>query len=492
MNFAQAMKKEAQKKFTENGALAYDTTTNPLVDLFGVIGGLRPRSKEDIEGMFRDSFEVDPLLTTKMMFYAGNIRGGLGERRTFNICLNWLARYYPEVVEKNIPLIPHFNRYDSLFSLEGTPVENSMWEFIADTLVDDISKCKQGKPCSLLAKWLPSENASSMETKRRARKLIDVLGVSARSYRKCLSKLRGYIKIVEKDMSGNKWDNIVYSTVPSKAMHNYNKAFFVHDSERFKSYIDQVKSGEKKINASTLFPYDLVAKYTEDTCNWFYNKPTELNEIVELQWKNLPNYVKEDKNVLVMADVSGSMIGRPMNTAIGLSIYFAERNKGIFHNKFMSFSSRPRFLSIKENGSLKDNISIVRSGEWGMSTNLAGAFKSILDVAVKARVPNNEMPEALVVISDMEIDEYSNPDFDWDFLKMLEEDYALNGYTLPKIVMWNVESRSTTFLTQNPNVLFISGQSPSSFSNLLNSLNGTSMDLVLKTLNDPMYDCVEI
>ena len=333
MNFANVMKKEAQTKLTENGAVAYNTLNSGLLDLFAVIGALRPQSESEIEQKFARAFNEDKLLATKMLFYAGNIRGGLGERRTFRVCLKWLAQNYPEIVIKNMANIPLFNRWDSLFILENTPAERAMWEFIKVQLMSDIRAMKKNQSISLLAKWMPSENASSKRTVRLAQKAMSALYMTPRNYRKALSALRKYIKVVERDMSANQWDDINYEGVPSYAMKNYRNAFAKHDAIRFSNYIASLNKGEAKINASTLFPYDLVREYVNEVwTGGLYYRNGKLDSVVEAQWKALPNYIEGENNYVVMADVSDSMNGRPLMTSIGLAIYFAERNKGDYHN----------------------------------------------------------------------------------------------------------------------------------------------------------------
>ena len=267
MNFAQTAKTSAQIKQTENGAMAYNTTTNALLDLFAQIGALRPRSEGEIEMKYADAYAVNPELAIKMLFYAGNIRGGLGERRTFRICLRWLAINHPIVVRDNLTNIPHFNRWDSLFVLVGTPVELEMWNYIRDQLGLDMQAVINGKRggkhagISLLAKWMPTETAHAKETRALAKTAMRKLGVTPRQYRKMLSALRAHLKVVESLMSAGKWDEVEYPAVPSYAMKNYRKAFSNHDNARFGEYIASLNKGEVKINASTLFPYDLVHQY---------------------------------------------------------------------------------------------------------------------------------------------------------------------------------------------------------------------------------------
>lgn len=486
MNFGYAVKRYGETKFTENGAMAYSTTENDLLDLFSQIGSLRSRSESEIESKFARAFRENSLLATKMMFYAGNIRGGLGERRTFRICLKWLAQNYPSVVIDNIDLVPLFNRYDSLFVLVGTRCEKAMWNFVTNTMVQDMKNFKTKKPYSLLAKWMPSENTSSQKTRVLAKKTRMALGLSSREYRKVLTALRKGLNVVESKMSANEWNKLVYSTVPSYAMLRYRNAFKMHDYERFQKYLDSVKAGKVKINSSTLYPYDLVHKY-----NMGGYTPQE-DSVVEEQWKALPNYIEGENNILIMADVSASMYGRPLETSIGLATYFAQRNKGAYSGLYMTFTDRPHFVSIGKNDSLRDAVIKVQNTDIGYNTNLEAAFRYILDFAIRNRVAPHEMPSALVVISDMEIDRYLRT-HNFDFLQMMEKMFNSYGYNLPKIILWNVEARNDTFLTQDKNVIKVSGQSTSVFKGLMNRLNGiTDYEMMLRTLNDKMYDCVKV
>lgn len=506
MNFAQAMYKQGTHKLTENGAFAYDSTAQgAMLDLFSQIGALRPRTEREIEQKFAAAFKEDKLLATKMMFYAGDIReGGLGERRTFRICLHWLAENHPEIVVKNIQLIPFYNRFDSLFTLVGTECEAVMWELVAETLTKDVRAMKASTkskhvPVSLLAKWMPSENTSSAKTRALAGKAMRALKLTPRTYRRMLSALRKHIGITERMMSAGEWGLIDYAKVPSYAMHNYGSAFAKHDHERFDAYLKSVNKGEVKINASTLYPYDLVEKYMPRHYNAQVRHygdcyvSVKEDAVVEAQWNALPNYLTKPMNAVVMADVSGSMSGRPMATSIGLAIYFAQHNTGLYHNQYMTFTNQPHFINIKEGASLLENVQKVASAGVGYGTNLELAFREVLRTAIVNDVRADEMPKTIVVISDMEIDRYMRPGRHWDFLMKMRALYAGHGYTLPKIVMWNVDARKDTVLSQSEDVIFISGQSASSFKALCQNLDGvTAYELMLQVLNGKAYDKVRI
>ena len=344
-SFVNAVSHEAdamsKMKFTENGAVALNTTDSALLDLYGVIGAMRPRSESDIINMFRAAWKENNLLALKMAFYSRNIRGGQGERRTPRIIFKWLANAYPEVMKKNFDNIAKFGRYDDFYVFVGTTLEKDMWAYLKATIYHDMSEMVNGKPTSLCAKWLKSVNSSSAETRMLGKMTAKAFGLSEEKYRKMLSSMRKYIDVVEVKMSKNNWKNITYSAVPAKAMTKYRAAFKRHYPELFETYISRVESGKETIKAATLYPYDLVHQYGYSAYNM-----RAADRVIEAQWKALPNYVEGENNILVMADISGSMCGRPMETSIGLAIYFAERNHGAFKNLYMAFSSTPH-LSLR-------------------------------------------------------------------------------------------------------------------------------------------------
>ena len=496
MNFADIMKEKSNLKLTENGAMAFeDTGEGSLLDLFSQIGGLRNRQDFEIEAKFAAAYRENPLFATKMLFYCGDVREGLGERKIFRICLRWLAVNHPEIVEKNLTSIPFYNRWDSCFELVDTPCEEKMWKFVRNTLQEDLEMVKTAKlrskiaVTSLLGKWMPSVNASSQKTRLLAKKAMKALGMKEKTYRQTLSTLRRHLNVVECLMSAREWDKIDYESVPSYAMNNYYVAFMQHDSEGFTKYLESLKRGEKKINASVLYPYNLVKTYLG---NYFYHTIPE-DEVIEAQWKALPNYVQNENNVIVMADVSGSMCGRPMETSVGLAIYFAQHNRGAYHNKYMTFSSDPRFVCLNDSMSLAQCVYRTQTDGVGYTTNLGKAFDYILQNAYENSIPQDEMPKALIVISDMEIDEYGDPNYDWSFLDTFKKKFERFGYRLPKIVFWNVEARNDTVLGRGNNVLYVSGQSISTFKSLCSALDGkTAYEFMLDVLNDVRYSRVEI
>ncbi len=491
--FVSALKQESNYTLTENGAVALKSTNSALVDLFGQIGAMRKRPDADIESAFSKAFAEDKLLATKMAFYARNIRGGLGERRTPRIIFKFLAKLYPDIMKKNIQFIPLFGRYDDLYEFVGTPVEGDMWKLFKEQWNLDIENMRKGNPISLLAKWAKSVNTSSQESNRLGKLTAKNLGLSEKEYRKTLSALRRYLDVTEVKMSHNQWSDINYAGVPSRAMSIYRNAFRKHDEDRFNAYIESVSKGEAKINSSTLFPYDILEKMGLSTWHGIYLTIDYYDKVLEEQWKALPNYIEGEHNVLIMADTSESMEGRPLATSVGLAIYFAERNHGVFKDVLMTFSSRPSFVQLKGN-TLYEKIKCIPA--IVENTNLEAAFKLILDTAIKNNLTAEDMPKSLVVISDMEFDSATN-DYsgqNWTFYESMRQMYVDSGYEIPNVIFWNVDSRHDNFqvTSEYRGVQLASGQSPSVFKSILNNIGKTPYEAMLSVLNDPMYDCITV
>lgn len=477
MSFMDDLEIETSVTLTENGGRALSTTGDKLLNLFAVLGALRSRPTDVID-KFDAAFRENADLATKMAFYGRDVRGGLGERAVGRLMLRELALLYPEVVVANLKNIVKFGRYDDLFVLFDTSVETDMIEFIKKQLVFDYKWMKSYQQVSLLAKWMPSINASSEHTKALAHRFVKAFNTTPREYRKTLSALRKYIDVTEVKMSANKWTDIDYKAVPSNAMSKYGNAFTRHDYVGFSRYMDAVKSGNVKINASTLYPYNVIE-------TMYGNR-----DVAEAQWKALPNYVEEDNNFLIMADVSGSMTGRPMHTSVGLAIYFAERNHGAFANKFMTFTDIPQIVDVTGDDLFEKYCSV--TNHVGYNTNLEAAFDAILSTAVRTHCPQEDLPKALVIISDLEIDYWDGGSL--TFTEDMRKRFVDAGYEMPKLVYWNVDSRKDTFLASknDPNTILVSGQSTSTFKNLIRGIDLSAFEIMVQTLNDPRYDCVVV
>ena len=444
--------KDFNESMTENGALGYRTTGKELLDLNFAVSSLRKSSENDIDDRFWKAYAENPMYAIKWLMYCRDIREGLGEKRTPRTIFKYIANLRPMIAEALIPLIPEYGRFDDLFEFFGTDCEKAALNYISEQLEKDLNDMRNNKPISLLAKWLPSENASSKETRRRGKIVRKYLHTSKRKYRKMLSAMRKYLNVVEVNMSAKNWGEIKYEAVPSKANLIYNSAFLRNDEERRREYLSSLQRGETKINSSVAFPHDIVHKYI----NGFYNS-TNVDITLEQMWKSLPNMVKENGNTLVVRDGSGSMTYRvdskssitALEVATSLAIYFSERCSGEFKDKFITFSSRPSIIDMSNLNSLLEKIRRCYCETDCSNTNIEATFDLILNTAVRCNMKQEDMPKNVLIISDMEFDaatySYKHENsVNEKLFETIRNKFHEKGYELPRLVFWNVCSRTGT------------------------------------------------
>lgn len=474
MNFFNEMRNTALNKIeynmsvTENGALGFKTSGKYLLDMNFKVASMRNMTFSQIKDMFSLAYTEDPRLAIIWLFYVRDVREGLGERRLFR-CI--LPEVLKDIKEENanelIDLVSEYGRFDDLYCIvENCPqYTDYVAKLFKTQLSSDMDNMEAGKSISLLAKWLKSEKASSKQSKELAFKTMQMLGLSPRKYRKLLSKMRAYLNVVEVKMTSNSWSEIKYDQVPSKASLNYKNAFIKHDKERYDQFISKVNKGEAKINASTLYPHEIVDKYI-DKSGWSGRVKSSIDNTLEALWKNLPDTVDGDSRTLVVADGSGSMtttIGnsniRALDVANALAIYFAERAQGPYKNKYITFSSRPQFVDFSNCSSLRDKISHALKHDEISNTDIEKVFNLILDTAIKNKCSQDEIPNNILILSDMEFDQGTYHRCDKSLFQNIAEKYKNAGYKLPRLVFWNLASRTGTIpVIQNDlGVALISG-----------------------------------
>lgn len=455
--FIDNLKDTLNVSITENGALGYATTGKALVDFNFKVASMRNWSEENIKRKFKKVWYENKELALKYLFYVRDVREGLGERRLFREAITEII---DNLDNRVFDWIMKFGRADDLLVFLGTKLEKDLIDYIQVQLEKDMQGVKDNKPISLLSKWLPSINTSSKETREKAKQLCKSLHITETKYRKMLSKLRKYIDVIERKLCANEWDKVNYETVPSNANLKYKDAFLKHDEDRRKKYLESLEKGETKINGSVLFPHDIVAKYVKDSV-------LKKDEALEALWKSLPNYVDGNTNTLVVRDGSSSMTWsgnnvRPLDVATALAIYFSERCEGQFKDNFITFSSKPQLVSFTGYETLRDKLIECYKYNDCSNTNLEATFDLVLDVAVKHHLKQEEIPN-LLIISDMEFDSsYSDRWSEDKLFTIIANKFNKAGYQLPKLIFWNVASRTNTIpLTQNKNgVILVSGFSP--------------------------------
>lgn len=470
-------------KITENGALGYASSGHALLDLNFMVSSLRNCTEEEIYGYFLNAFAEDANLAMKWLFYVRDVRGGLGERRTFRAIYSRLPK---QIGERFLHFIPEYGRYDDLIFLVTCPqYQNAVIDLIRIQLGKDIENMKAGKGISLCAKWMPSINTSSAQTRALGHKIAKKLGLSLKQYRKLLSRLRKYTNVVETKMSANEWEEIAYEAVPSRANLKYRNAFKLHDEERFSAFLAE-KGGSMK--SSNLLPYEM------------YRAASWNDEVTEQLWKNYPK--RETNNTLVVADGSGSMTwdwingsgATPLDVANSLAIYFAENAQGPYANKYITFSSRPQYVDLGENTSLYEKKKIALRHAECSNTNIEAVFDLILDTARTNSLKQEDIPENVIILSDMEFDEGRTKGYTTEALfETIKKKYKVYGYKMPKLIFWNICGRSGAVpLQSNENgLVLMSGFTPNQMNMIMSNQLDPYKNLV-EVLNAPRYALIEL
>jgi len=423
-------------------------------------------------------------------------REGMGERRSFRIILNGLGHQHPTIAKELISLVPEYGRWDDLYSLMDGDLTEYVVDFIYQQLQEDCGNYLNKKPISLLAKWLPKE--STKKYKKVYNILLKKFGMTPKEYRRIISDLRKYLDVVEVKMSANEWNKVNYNTIPSKANLLYKDAFLRHDKERRNEYLNDLKNGNNnaKINAKVLMPHEIVHRYM-DKYEW--GDIDDFDESLEQLWKALPNYVNSESFSMFVRDGSYSMTTKIGNTNItcldistALAIYFSEHCKGEYKDNFITFSNRPKVIDLSNCSSLREKIEKCHAEDDCSNTDIYKVFKLILDTAVNNKYTQEQLPKNIVVVSDMEFDDATTTSDYQTLFETIQAEYLLHGYDLPRLVFWNVCSRTGAIpLKTNKNgVCLVSGFNPTIMDMVLSGELDPYKCLVNK-LNSSRYDAVE-
>ena len=495
---------------TENGMQGYKHTEHALTDFNFKVSSYRT-SKGNAVTDFKKVLVEGETYTLKYMMYLRDAREGIGERDLYKTCMLELLKSNvankDEIVSTIIAQTPEYGRWDDLWVLLDTQYKSEVINAVKIQLAADMKKLVEAKgehteSISLLGKWMPSENASSKETKRLAHIFITELGATPRAYRKMLSALRGKLNIVETLACANEWEKIDYNTVPSKANLKYKNAFLAHDEERRRTFLSKAIAGDKdvKVHMSVGFPHEIVHKYGRS-----YN--LAYDQSLEAYWKNLKPCVGL-KDTIVVRDGSGSMTCRvggtdvtAMDISTALAIYCSQFLEGSFKDKFITFSSQAKLVDLSGAGSLKSKLErTYREGDCS-NTNIENVFQLILDTACENNMKPEEMPSTVLIISDMEFDPASDSRGYWSYgmnagsnvFKKMTANFHHYGYSLPKLAFWNVNSRTGTIpCTYNENgVLLISGFSQNVLSMVMNGKTDP-YDALIEELNTERYSSIPL
>lgn len=508
------MKHYNNRSVTENGAIGYKTTTHPLLDLNFKVSSLRNMKEEMIKEMFVKAYYEDRRYAVKWLFFLRDVLEGLGERRSFRVCLSYLIESHPDIALAIMPLIPEYGRYDDLLVYVDSSLCHKVCKFMKRQLIKDLEAMHMEEPVSLLAKWLPSINTSSKETKRLAGMIVKEFGMSARAYRKRLSSLRKYMDVVEVKLSKSAWEDVDYQKVPAKANLKYNLAFIKHDEERRMDYLQSATLEHSQLNIKGLAPHEIVHRMKD---GW-YGMRNHNFIMEEIMWScMLEDGFKNDwglDDCIVVADGSGSMYShvtgntkvRAIDVCHSLAIYFAEQLKGVFHNKVISFSDNPVLIDLEQGNSLREKLEIMDTYDEVSSTNIEAVFDMLLMLAVDKNVSPEELPKQVLIISDMEFNEatdssiwrygrstVTSPKFDETLFDTISRRYREAGYTIPRLIFWNVCGRSDTIpmVEGDSGICLLSGFSQNAVKVATSKEHKDPYTCLLQALDSPRYDKVE-
>lgn len=457
-----------QEARTENGMQARKSTAKATVDLFYNIGASRGK---DIIPAFVAAYVEDRDLALRIALWSRDVRGGAGERDLFRNILKHLEKTDPDAALALLKRVPELGRWDDIFVFSDAVLKNAAYSMLGVAL---------GERNGLAAKWTPRKGPIAAEVRT-------FLGMTPKQYRKTLV---GLTQVVETQMCANDWDNINFSHVPSQAARIYKKAFNRHTTA-FAEYVSRLvaKDVSVKVNAGAIFPHDVLKGIAHSRT--VFDK-TETDHIVA-QWEALPNYVG-DASILPLVDVSGSMTCsagktsvRCLDVAVSLGLYLADKNRGVFKDTFLTFSMTPQLVTLK--GNIVQKLAQMSKSNWDMDTNLHAAMDKILSVAVKGSVPQSDMPQMLLILSDMQFNQCTK--FDDTAMQMIERKFEAAGYSAPQIVFWNLHSSDNVPVAADKSgAALVSGFSPSIMTSLLSADvdQFTPEGICLKTIMSPRYN----
>lgn len=492
MSFLNNLKEQSNITYTENGAVTNESTFSDCLDLFYMAGATRNTDPIEVAKAVAKAFAEDRDLTMKILFFARDIRGGLGERRFFRIAINTIAYLNIESARKNLRFIPEYGRWDDMLELYDMKVKSDIINIIKDQLEEDNRNMSENKEVSLLAKWLPSVNTSSNKTKELARKIASDLGMNECTYRKTLSALRKYIDILESRLCQKNY-TFDYSKQPSKAMLKYRKAFLRNDKARYSAFLDDVAKGNANLNTSTLYPYEIVRKITGN-CGDCVKMSAEEKKSLDVTWNALSD-IENAQNAIAVVDGSGSMYcggnPSPADVALSLGIYFAEHNKGAFKNHFITFSMHPQLVEVKGKD-IYEKVEYASSFNECANTDIQAVFDLILNTAVKNKTPQEELPETIYIISDMEFDSCAmDGDESFTNYETAKRKFEKKGYTLPNVVFWNVNARTqqVPVTMHESGTALVSGASPQIF-DMVKSGNINPYAMMMDIIGSERYSAI--
>lgn len=486
---------------TNNNALTHSPNSGRVLLFFRAA---RDTSEEELNRFILSSWDENPEDTLKLIFHLRNCRGGKGEKRQGINSVKWLQKHAPHTFSDNIKYLPEYGYYKDLLSFLGTNQlithgsdEKNILKLLCNQLNKDWKLFNEGdkNSISLVSKWIPSEGCSHDKKYNTTKKFCYILGINRKEFRQRLSLLRNHLNVVEKKMCLKEWDDIDFSKIPSVALHRYAKSFQKHTPQLYQDFLNKVNKGEVKMNTARLQPHEIVSPYILQCF---------IDNDVETRWKQYKKQLKERiglKNILPVIDVSGSMYGgcgkvKPIDVSLSLGLIVSDLSEGRFHNKWINFSSRPSLKDISGDTLRQQLDNLKNDTDWGMNTNYEAVYDLILNVAETFGLTQSQLPDAVLVLSDMQFDQCSTGNFDRERTndQAIKQKFKAKGYIPPKRIYWNLAAAKVDFPVKSfeLNTALVSGFSPDLLELFLETGDISPFDIMKKAINNPLYDKLKV
>lgn len=437
----------------------------------------RNATEEEIIENFRRIFYSGTSYSIKLLFFIRDKVNGLGERRVFRVLLNYLGNEHPKYIENNLTLIPKYGRWDDLYSLFNTKVEDAVIDLFRNQIQIDINS---NKP-STLGKWLKSENTSSKESRSFGNKTRRLLGYSPKEYRRLLSSLRRKIDIVETNISRREYSKINYENLTELNIKKYKKAFLKNDKADYEKF--KLENPKKTFIFKSLENIISIIRET-------LNNPG-INSIEDMYLKNLEYLI--DKNIkdlntfedtLIINGIEGELIqnkNRYFDILISTILLYNKLNLNSFKNYYMSFKNNPKFNKLTSTDYI-GNIKSISKNNINYNMDLNSALDLLLFTSIKKNLKPEAIPKSIMFIYN------KSEDMSFNDLKFISEKWINSGFEMPKIKLWNLKDLSSKFsISYKDNMVVINGYNKYIWKYILESREVKNSNIIIDKFNNIQY-----
>ena len=506
-----------------NAAKISEETESALLKLHAVGKELRFAAKAQLEELAAKAYDEDALLAVKLFFQTGDVRGGKGESAIFDACLSFLAKERPALLKELLPLIPLYARWDALLPFtadENVEIAGEAAAIVAGQLHDDVASLQalqkgERAKVSSLAKYLPTVPVKKAEDKNVLTALLKASNLSEREYVSALSELTAYLN----EKQSSKRESAKLEAYATRQLLPYTAFLYKTISAKFHAYVTSLQDKTLEPSAKDVSPIEICHAYEIGDWRGIFTP----NADYEALWAMLPK--EETRKTLVVRDGSMSMTrllcdsshATMLEAADALTIYFSERLTGSFKNKFITFSVKPRLVSLTTAEALSDRLGLIESHEECNNMDFTAVLDLILDAAVSEILKQEDLPSYILFLTDMDFDVARGSGWDMEgtdvagnrkaLFESIQNKWKIAGYQMPKIVFWNLNGKADGATPGSENgILYINGYRPEMLEEVLSEgyekaksiaatepevSEATAMNQLTAKLNSERYDLIE-